>query len=300
MRKILVVGHARHGKDTVSEYLAEALSLNYVSTSKVCAPYVRMAHNKHKGIDYVTDEECWEDRVNHRDFWCSTISNYCAFNKTAVADLVYDKYEIYNGVRKKDEYNAIVDKYDPIVIWVDAAGRKPLEDTMEIECDSTMIKVNNNGSKDDLVGILAMLVDNLSNNKWHQRMFDLAKMAASWSKDPNSKVGAVVVEPRFRNFAIGYNGLPTGLVDTPDRILNKSLMLHAEINAVYKASGSVKGWYIFSTKAPCVSCALHLIQLGISAVHCPSPEESSKWYESNLQAISLLTEANIKVCFNDY
>ena len=70
---------------------------------------------------------------------------------------------------------------------------------------------------------------------WDQRFLYLAASVAAWSKDPSTKVGAVAVRQR-RVLATGYNGLPAGMLDSKERLLNReirlALTIHAELNLV--------------------------------------------------------------------
>ena len=52
-------------------------------------------------------------------------------------------------------------------------------------------------------------------NKWAKRYMEMAEQIASWSKDPNTKVGAVVVGTKGQILAQGYNGFPGKIKDTP-------------------------------------------------------------------------------------
>ena len=46
------------------------------------------------------------------------------------------------------------------------------------------------------------------NNIWNQRFIELAEHVATWSKDPSTKVGAVIVDFDKRIISIGFNGYP--------------------------------------------------------------------------------------------
>jgi len=138
-------------------------------------------------------------------------------------------------------------------------------------------------------------------NKWDQRCFNLANEAMSWSKDPDCKVGAVIVSPKARQFSMGYNGLPTGIPDCEewlrDKGIKNKLTVHAEINAVMNAHCNVEGWVVYCTKAPCVSCVTILIQSGIVELNCPEPVTDSSWYDENIIAMDLLKLGHIRVRF---
>ena len=55
--------------------------------------------------------------------------------------------------------------------------------------------------------------------KWHYRFMEVARLIATWSKDPNTKTGAIVVGPDREIRATGYNGLVRGVNDDiPERM----------------------------------------------------------------------------------
>ena len=73
--------------------------------------------------------------------------------------------------------------------------------------------------------------------KWDKRFLRIAKNEiASWSKDPNEQVGCVIVSPDRRQFSPGYNGFPTWIKDSEERLKDKelknALSVHAELNAI--------------------------------------------------------------------
>lgn len=162
MRNIVIVGHAQHGKDTVAEMLCELLQVDMSSASLEAAPYISEAMY-YLGIEYGSIDECFADRVNHRAFWGESIAMLLIKDKLKLAREVYKNGPIYCGVRRPDEFEAIVEEYDPIIVWVDAAKRKPLESeaSMKLQQDQRMINLDNNGTKQDLaknVEILARFI----------------------------------------------------------------------------------------------------------------------------------------------
>lgn len=135
--------------------------------------------------------------------------------------------------------------------------------------------------------------------EWQLRFMRLAQEAATWSKDQDCAVGAVLVSPDNRKFSFGYNGFPKGIEDTQERmqdnVLKNSLTIHAEVNAILNYHDSVEGYTLYVTKAPCHICAGQLIQAGISMVVCPPVKENSKWTYSCQLAQELFSEAGVKV-----
>ena len=110
-------------------------------------------------------------------------------------------------------------------------------------------------------------------DKWNKRFMELAFLVASWSKDPSTKTGAVVVGPDKEIRATGYNGPVRGVDDdVPERFERPTkceFFEHAERNALYNAcltGVSLKGCVMYATHAPCTDCARAIIQAGIKTV----------------------------------
>ena len=109
--------------------------------------------------------------------------------------------------------------------------------------------------------------------KWHRRFMDVAKLVSTWSKDPSTKTGAIVVGPDREIRATGYNGLVRGVRDdVPERLERPTkydFFEHAERNAIYNAcltGTSLKGCVMYATHPPCTDCARAIIQSGIKMV----------------------------------
>ena len=57
----------------------------------------------------------------------------------------------------------------------------------------------------------------MSLTKWDNRFLELAKLIGSWSKDPSTQVGAVIVDNNNRILSIGFKGFPKGVEDSEKR-----------------------------------------------------------------------------------
>lgn len=110
---------------------------------------------------------------------------------------------------------------------------------------------------------------------WDEYFMAIAKLSAMRSKDPNTQVGACIVNEEHRIVSIGYNGMPNGIDDdiVPwDRVggvkdTKYAYICHAESNAIINASGkSLKGCTIYVDLFPCNICAQLIIQAGIKKV----------------------------------
>ena len=108
-------------------------------------------------------------------------------------------------------------------------------------------------------------------DKWDLRFLDLAKLISGWSKDPSTKVGAVIVDGDNRVVSIGYNGFPIGIDDDDERLNNRELkykmIIHAECNALMFANTNLVGYTMYTYPfMPCPKCASMIIQSGITRV----------------------------------
>jgi len=140
------------------------------------------------------------------------------------------------------------------------------------------------------------------NPKWAFRFLKVASEVASWSKDPSSKIGAVLVDNRNRIVSVGYNGFPDKIEDKPewleDRPTKYSMIIHAEMNAVLNAGRSVDGCRLYVTACPCSSCAKLVVQAGITEVHYykeTDPGLLERWADSFKETAAVFERAGVVV-----
>ena len=139
-------------------------------------------------------------------------------------------------------------------------------------------------------------------SKWDDRFMRIAEEVASWSKDPGTKVGAVLVLDR-RIVATGYNGFPQGVHDFPERYENRdtklSLTVHAEVNAILNAAkngAKTDGSTLYTTFAPCVHCSIAVVQAGVSRIVAPNFRFApDRWRTNFSMGNDVLREAGIEV-----
>lgn len=107
-------------------------------------------------------------------------------------------------------------------------------------------------------------------DKARQALAHAQYIAEHYSKDPRTKVGALILAPDWTPISWGYNGFPKGTLEMPelwaDREAKYKRVRHAEANALDFARGDTRGAAIFCTLFPCSQCAGQIIQKGISAV----------------------------------
>jgi dephospho-CoA kinase len=149
--KILIVGHARAGKDTVAQILADGWGFKFQSSSWAACEKVVFPKIKHL-YGYETIEECFNDRVNHRAEWKDLISEYNEVDRTRLARDILEDSNIYVGLRCEKELKASHTLFDAIV-WVDASYRKEPEpkSSNTITMDMADYVIDNNGSINDLI-----------------------------------------------------------------------------------------------------------------------------------------------------
>jgi len=122
------------------------------------------------------------------------------------------------------------------------------------------------------------------NNKWDNRFLDMAALVATWSKDPSTQVGAVIVDKDNRVVSVGFNGFPQHMPDHTDSYSNReekySRVIHAEMNALLFSNRPVHGCTIYSTLLSCDRCFVHLAQAGITRFVSPIAETERPWFET--------------------
>ncbi len=106
---------------------------------------------------------------------------------------------------------------------------------------------------------------------WDEYFMGVAVLASKRSKDPNTQVGACIVDSDKIILSTGYNGFPYGCSDDiypwerEGSDTKYSYVVHAELNAILNARGKdLKGATLYVDLFPCNECAKAIIQSGIS------------------------------------
>jgi hypothetical protein len=149
--KLLLLGHARHGKDSMAEILQEYFNLKFKSSSQAAAEIFIYDVLKDK-YGYKTPEECFEDRVNHRAEWHQLICDYNIDDKARLAKGILKHADCYVGMRDTREIKECINQnLFNLIVWVDASERLPLEDvtSFNIKKSDADIIIENNGTYDE-------------------------------------------------------------------------------------------------------------------------------------------------------
>ncbi len=138
-------------------------------------------------------------------------------------------------------------------------------------------------------------------SNWDHRMLGLARyIALKWSKDPSTKVGAVITDKYNRIVSLGINGFPRGVADTPERLNNREVKykktVHAEANAILFAKKDLTGCNLYTwPMGPCSTiCAPQIAQTGISRVIFQE-SDNPRWKEDIDISKETFTEVGIDV-----
>lgn len=160
--RLLIIGHGRHGKDSVGDILRDQYGLRSVSSSEFAAQkavYPLVA-------DLYPDwRAAYADRANHRDLWYHAIKAYNLRPGLMLAEQILGKNDIYTGMRARSEFERSEYLFD-LVVWVDALDRLPPEPcgSMELTADDAGWTIDNNGPADALPGEVAKLIARIADD----------------------------------------------------------------------------------------------------------------------------------------
>lgn len=136
---------------------------------------------------------------------------------------------------------------------------------------------------------------------WNEYFMSIAKLSSYRSKDPNTKVGACIVNGENKIVGVGYNGLPWGCEDeefpweTRDGDLHDTkypYVVHAELNAILNSTSNLKGSRIYVSLFPCHECVKAIIQSGI--VEILFEDDKYLGTQSDMAAKRMLDSAKVK------
>lgn len=133
---------------------------------------------------------------------------------------------------------------------------------------------------EELINTLVDAKIDFDKQKWDNRFIEMCKLVASWSKDPSTKTGAVIVRPDRTVISVGFNGFPKNMKDNAelyaDREKKYSRVVHCEVNALVHAYSCVEGATLYTWPfASCDRCCVQMLQAGISRFVFPKPSEDA-------------------------
>jgi len=146
----------------------------------------------------------------------------------------------------------------------------------------------------------------MNTDRWDNFFMKLARDHAEMSKDPSTKIGAVIGHGK-QFVSGGYNGFPDTIYDDPeilnDRVMKYKHIVHAEVNAInraakigYDLSGcSLYLWSNSGVVLPCVECAKFIVKSGLAAVVYEYKEVPERWKERFVMARGILTYEGINL-----
>lgn len=141
---------------------------------------------------------------------------------------------------------------------------------------------------------------------WDDYFMGLAHLSALRSKDPNTQVGACIVDEDHKVVSIGYNGMPRGCNDLEypwDREggfldTKYAFVVHAELNAILNSERSVKDCAIYVSLFPCNECAKAIIQSGIRKIIYESDKYDGT--DGNIASKKMLMDAGVELIKLDH
>jgi dCMP deaminase len=192
---------------------------------------------KMEEIDHGKEEESSGQQV----IKCISMADYRIINSGTKEDLKKDVFQILSIIEKKNLFNEV----------------------------SNSSILNSEPKKENL--IVGKREKYLS---WDEYFMGVAFLSAKRSKDPNSQVGACIVNEDKKIVGTGYNGFPLGCSDDNLPWNRKGNFLetkypyvcHAELNAILNSTKNLRNCTIYVGMFPCNECAKAIIQSGIKEV----------------------------------
>ena len=145
--------------------------------------------------------------------------------------------------------------------------------------------------------------NNMDTSKAEKYLQLVEFQAELFSKDPSTKVAALVLDNNQNIRSTGFNGLPRGFEETTERWSKPTkydYVVHAEANAICSAArngATLAGCTLFSTLFPCNECAKLIIQAGIAKIVTRKPEENSSWLSSFEKSREMFDECSVEIVY---
>lgn len=135
---------------------------------------------------------------------------------------------------------------------------------------------------------------------WDLYYLDIALAVSMGSKDPNRKVGAILVTKDKRQLSFGYNGFPANMPDLKSYLKDKDFknlhMVHAEDNCLRQAPFPTEGCSLYVTRFPCEHCAEKIAKAKVARLVAPKPDlEHPTWGPSWERSLDLFAQSGVSV-----
>ena len=142
---------------------------------------------------------------------------------------------------------------------------------------------------------------------WDSYFMTMSYLVSMKSKDPRTRVGAIIVGKGREIISTGYNGMPRGYKDTEERYNDKNhkymAVVHAEENAILHCARigvTARSCSLYVPWIPCSRCAKMIIQVGIKEViydpYFPANKnKDSKWWETMNLTQAMFEETNVRM-----
>jgi dCMP deaminase len=132
---------------------------------------------------------------------------------------------------------------------------------------------------------------------WDEYWMKQLEVVSTRSKDPATKMAAMVVNQDNELQSSGYNGFPPGVVDSKlrwdDRDTKLMFVQHAEANAIIRARKDLRGCKLYVSIWPCRDCAKHIVTAGITEVIINKYHNGKKDYYKNDTTVAIFKEAGV-------
>ena len=141
----------------------------------------------------------------------------------------------------------------------------------------------------------------MDHTKWDKRFLRVAREIASWSKDPSTKSGCVIIDEDRRIISTGYNGFSRAISDDP-RLLHERgekyrRVIHSDMNALLFARRDLKKCTVYTWPfISCARCSIHLIQMGMwrhVTMNFENDAQADRWRDTSELTVELLREAGV-------
>ena len=137
--------------------------------------------------------------------------------------------------------------------------------------------------------------------EWDIFQLKLARLYSSMSKDPSTKVGAIVCDSNSKFvYGMGFNGFPANVPDTREGLDNRDFkltqMVHAETNALRLVGKHLDDLtMVIYPFLACLECAKEIIGSDMISRVVTLAYVPDRWRDSFNESGRMLLEAGIEV-----